>query len=268
MNSYLRSIVPFFRRAARNQFLGTGIVVAPRTVLTCAHVFASSKDPDFLDKTFDTTFGADDLFSAREVCIVDGSRTYEPLRICCRQVPDQPGEPVFFGDFCCVHFDQFPELIPARLGTTRSLAGRKLRAAGFTSELLGPAARLIPDMEIVQGEHNAYTNAIQYVQVSGGLPEGFSGGAVFSGNKSPVVVGMLQTGRRTSATSRFIAVDALLEFLASQCPGIILRECGDDIAGERPSGPHKLPYRVHQTVQTGDIRGSRVVIKQVAKEQG
>jgi hypothetical protein len=261
MNPFMRSLVPFMLRGSRRRFLGTGIVVSPNTILTCAHVFASGHS-----SFFDKTFSKDDLYTAGEVSVVDGTRTYEPLRICCSQVPNQCGDAVFFGDFCCVHFEKLPDLIPARLCRSRSLKGHELHAAGFTSELLGPAARYIRGVEIVHGEHDAGTEAVQYVQVKGGVPEGFSGGAVFAGDEGLVVVGMLQLGGRTSATSRFVAVDRLVEFLASQCPGIAFGAC-DEYKNSGPPAPP--PGGVHQNVQTGNISGgSRVVISQVAKGRG
>jgi hypothetical protein len=261
MNSLLRSIVPLVLRGARRQFLGTGIVVSPQVVLTCAHVLASGRS-DF----FDQSFTEDDLLSADEVCIIDGEKTHLPSQICCQRIP-QPGDPVFFGDFCCVRFPELPGLIPAHLCRSHGLAGHEFQALGFTSELLKPAARIVPGVRIIHGEHKADTGAVQHVQVNGGLPEGLSGAPVFTVGQDAVVVGMLQLGGTSSATSRFVAVDALSEFLSSQCPGIEF--------GDFDETPETVPITVPPGRRSGDIINvahienpvsSKINISQVGKK--
>jgi hypothetical protein len=237
------------QKGERPQVLGSGIVVSPRVVLTCAHVLSSGHS-DF----FHRSFTEDDLFAPDEIYILDGSTTYEAVRISCREAPEQSNGRVFSGDFCCVHFHQLPDLTPARLCRSRSVQGMKFRAAGFTAELLRPVSRIIPGIELIHGEHDANTGAVQSVQVNGGLPHGFSGAPVFASEMPPVVLGMLQLGGTTSTTSRFIAVDALAKFLAAQCPGIDFGDfVGNPEKGPESAGPPSKRGNVSQTVRTGDI---------------
>jgi len=259
------SLVAFeSKKGAR--FEGTGIVVAPHAVLTCAHVLSNGDA-----SLFETTFGADNVYSAGEIRASLNGVWYSPARICFQQVPKKTNACVYTGDYCCVHFDRLPGAIPVSLCRSRRLTGNRFRAAGFTPELRGARQSSIKGVQIIQHRCDDETGTVQEVQVEGGFPEGYSGGPVFadieSAESSALVVGMLQRGGTRSTRSRFLAVDAFAEFLLEQLPGIsfgIFNSDPTDPATPMPPASSP-PGVVGQRVKMRDVSGSVFNINQVAK---
>lgn len=202
------SILPIVVRVPGGhvELLGTGTVLSRNVVLTCAHIFDHMRSHD----------GA--LRAPKATAVL-------PKWICVL-VAGKPQSPTGIGieaalDLCCLHFPDLPGAVPLRIARTTHLQGLKVVAVGYVSDPKGLRRGLTDGLKVIhelQAEQSAW---LQFGQLYGGVPRGFSGGPVIVRTKTGWrVLGLLQLGGERSTASRFIASDPVLSFLVEH--GVVL----------------------------------------------
>ena len=173
-------------------FLGTGLVVSPTVVLTCAHVLQELIE-----------LHPDQGEQLAWPFVLRGGKIYRAKG--CKMSSRL--------DLCLLHFSQLPHTKPALPIRVGSLKNCKLSALGFDA---GNRVRLteVHDLSVIQEGISRKRN--QWAQIDGGLPAGFSGAPILAGVASGwKVVGIAKAGG-DAATSRMIGADAMAAFLNNQ----------------------------------------------------
>lgn len=188
------SVLPIMRRAAGNHsdLLGTGLVLSWSTILTCAHIFENR----FVHN------GAMKL--PESVVVFSNGIALQPSRIEIEETLD----------LCCMHFNEVVKGGPLRLVRSTRLAGMKMIAVGYVPGPKGPHRNVTRGLSVIHELQSEESGWLQFGQLRGGLPRGFSGGPVIAKTKAGLeIVGLLQLGGERAATSRFIGVDPIASFL-------------------------------------------------------
>jgi len=207
------------------ELLGTGFVVSPNVLISCAHVFEDT-----------------------EIC--DG-RTQLPgsIVVLCGDAELRPTHAEMSAslDLCCLHFDAIPGAVPLRLARSRQLKGIEVTAVGYVSDHTGPRRNVTHRLEVIHDLQSDRSGQLQHGQLGAGLHEGFSGGPVLARTKNGwVALGLLQLGSKYSATSNFIAVDPIAAFLNEQSVEVTTDEFEPEPerAQEKASAP---PGKIEQS---------------------
>ncbi len=196
------SILPIVKRAPGGyvELLGTGTVLSQSVVLTCAHIFDNLplQDGIRLPPTVATVL-------PKWICALAEGKPHSPARI-----KIEAGL-----DLCCLHFSDLPGAVPLRMARTPRVEGLKVVAVGYVSDLKGPRRGLTDGLKVIHQLQAEQSPWLQFGQLHGGVPRGFSGGPVAVRTKSGWrVLGLLQLGQEQSTSSRFIASDPVLSLLA------------------------------------------------------
>jgi hypothetical protein len=189
---------------------GTGIVLSPTVVLTCAHLFA-----DFQIE--------DKRRSLPNVTVLCGQAAFSPSHI---QISHNR-------DICCLRFDAIPNAVPVRLARASRLQGLEVSAVGYVADCHGPRRNLSHRLKVVHELQMAESGRLQGGQLDAGLPLNFSGGPVLARSKNTwLTVGMLQSGNGTAAKSHFIAVDLIAAFLSEHNIRVAVEELPPEPAAQ------------------------------------
>jgi Trypsin-like peptidase domain len=180
--------------AESTELLGTCFVISSQCVLTCTHIFPELRI---------SSDGATQL--PPEIVVLAGDRSFSPSCI-------YVSRPL---DVTCMHFTELPGLVPIPLVRSTELKTTSLTAVGFAHDAKGASRRVANSQEVIHELKSDGQGFIQFCQLGGGAPQGFSGGPVLvPADIGWWAVGMLQLGQESAPTSRFIAMDPVAAFLS------------------------------------------------------
>lgn len=242
------SILPIVRRgpAGHVELLGTGTVLSRNVVLTCTHIFDNGPPQ------------AGIVLPPKPVTVL-------PSWICALAAgkPHSPARIIDAGlDLCCLHFPDLPGAVPLGMARTSHVQGLEVAAAGYVSGPKGPLRGLADRLKVIhelQAEQSAW---LQFGQLYGGVPRGFSGGPVIVRTKSGwKILGMLQLGQEQSTSSRFIASDPVLSLLAEHGLQIEAEELK---AGSIARKTRALASRSHMEIKNSIVIKSSTVAGDVS----
>jgi Trypsin-like peptidase domain len=184
-----------YGRGHQKEFRGTGIVVSPGLILTCAHILGGQNDlmPP-------KTPLPGEFYACRNGVEVAGCELY--LSSICDF------------DLCCLRFKNLPDVEPVRLARASELGGTRLKALGYISD---SKRRVLKNLLVKHDEADDADSSLQAYVLDATLPKGVSGGPVLCKAKNGwVAVGVAELGGERASISRVIAVDRIAEFLASK----------------------------------------------------
>ena len=174
-------------------FLGTGLVVSAKRVITCAHVIRALTE-------LHTDCGEKPEWPSVQC----GSVAYRATA----------GSIVDKMDLCILTFARLPRTSPRTLTRTAKLKGMHLVALGFDAR---DPSRIMEVHDLIVLNEGLSDKRSQWAQLAGGLPRGFSGAPVLAHLRgSWRVLGMIQLGGDEAVTSRLVGADAMATFLARE----------------------------------------------------
>ena len=189
------SIVAICDLQSSNNLCGTGSILAPNLVLTCAHIYKREEDLE------------PKLQNALNSVLCFRGAKYRPIRAALSAVPD----------LCCLEVQPIEGAVPLQLARAASLGKTSLTVAGFNKDQAGPRLHLIRDLQTRMGEESAEGGWLQFVQVTGGAPRYFSGGPVCArAGNGQLMIGAMYLGGESAGNSRLIAADRIAGFLAAK----------------------------------------------------
>lgn len=178
-----------------NNLAGTGSILAPNLVLTCAHIYQRPEDSE------------PKLQNALNSVLCFHGAKYRPIRAALSAAPD----------LCCLEAQPIEGAVPLQLARTASLGKTPLTVAGFNKDQAGPRLHLIRDLQTRLGEESAEGGWLQFVQVTGGAPRYFSGSPVCArAGNGQLMIGTMYLGGESAGNSRLIATDRIAGFLAAK----------------------------------------------------
>ena len=195
------SILPIVRRGHGGymDFLGTGTVLSQNVVVTCTHIFDNELPQAGIQLPRKPV-----TFLLKWICALVAGKPRSPTRI----IEAGP-------DLCCLQFPDLPGAVPLRIARTPRLQGLKVIAVGYVSDPKGLRRGLTDGLKVIHQLQAEQSPWLQFGQLYGGVPRGFSGGPVIVRTKSGwKILGMLQLGQEESTSSRFMASDPVLSLLA------------------------------------------------------
>jgi hypothetical protein len=195
------AILPIVRRGngGRLDFLGTGTVLSRNVVVTCTHIFDNELPQAGVQFPPQPV-----TVLTKWICALVAGKPRPPARI----IEAGP-------DLCCLQFPDLPGAVPLRIARTPRLQGLKVVAVGYDSDAKGLRRSLTDGLKVIHQLQAERSPWLQFGQLYGGVPRGFSGGPVIVRTKSGwKILGMLQLGQERSTSCRFIASDPVLSLLA------------------------------------------------------
>jgi hypothetical protein len=189
------------------QFHGTGFLVSPRHVLTCAHVLREGKELNP-----ETRFELPNLWPRVEIRFEDSSTgAIETI---------QGETQACDADLALICLDRPVQRRPFLLvsGLTEKyeellLSGTVIGFARFEGEIL--TDHLSKNLSSFRRDSN--THLLRSIDISGGVYEGTSGGPfALLLEKEPICLGMARLGGQGRAVSQIVLSDTLLQFLVQE----------------------------------------------------
>ncbi len=189
------SVVAICDPETLDNLAGTGSILAPNLVLTCAHIYRRETEIEPRREN-----------ALNSIICFHGAK-YRPVR----------AELSVALDLCCLEIQPIEGAVPLQLARAASLGKTPLTVVGFNKDYVGPRLHLIRDLQTRLGEESAERGWLQFVQVTGGAPLHFSGSPVCVrvGN-SYLMIGTMYLGGESAGSSRLIATDPIAGFLAAK----------------------------------------------------
>lgn len=186
------------------RFCGTGIIVAPKRILTCKHVVMErySDDgtvPNIMYQRIGIMIGSTTIMLEPSLIAIHATLDLALLEVSTRLRPEPPA---------------FLQGIRGECeNALRSVRSYYIR--GYCASELGKEPGRFSPKHLARGFINeGGIEILGSIQLHGGAPAGYSGGPVFlGGTKWSPCIGIARLGGEKSATSRIICADLVIDFL-------------------------------------------------------